>query len=572
MPVALIKDGGVFSGALTIDRGSLRGLTNISAGASIGFTGSATVLGPLAADGQLEAAAGSMLAIGSSSAFVGTFRLGELPRTSCQGALRGTFCSEPLSLRAGGVLSLEADDTNSSSGRRQLEVVTGHLSIGDGTLHFLCSHQVLIFQAAGALHAHRNAGCVFVSAPGGLDSTGHIRVPADSSLSFNGAGTSTIGGSGIDSAGTLNIAAGSLAITAGGIRSDGAIAVTGGALALHANSLIAGSGLSVSGAGSLAIHAGEIDFRAPLDLSASSAASVTIGTGGSVAFTTGSGSGCGSLTNCQDGVTATAIDCAGAYSDWSECSMSCGGGTESRSYTVTMLARDGGSAAACTAADGAEDARACNTQACPTFCVGSYGPAGACSADCGTGTTSRLFSVSTPAANGGAGCEAADGSTSTADCEAADACDPCDGVTCAGNGFCSGGACTCVAGFTGADCSVDAACTVDCGAHGYCDGATGGCICNLGFTGDACATAPADPCAGVECGNGFCTSDGTCTCLQDYTGPSCSVPISDADGTDSTTPHHSIALERVPTRSGGTGLGPSAAVAIAAVVAALIAY
>ena len=71
--------------------------------------------------------------------------------------------------------------------------------------------------------------------------------------------------------------------------------------------------------------------------------------------------------------------------------------------------------ASCTRVDSAHTAfeacsvesQACNTDACvdyPVDCTGSYGDWGDCSATCGGGTQSRVYTVATPAANGGAAC------------------------------------------------------------------------------------------------------------------------------------------------------------------------
>ena len=95
------------------------------------------------------------------------------------------------------------------------------------------------------------------------------------------------------------------------------------------------------------------------------------------------------------------VNCAGGWGGWGSCSETCGGGTQSRSYSVTTAASGGG--AACPAAQN----RNCNTAACAVNCVGSWGGWGSCSETCGGGTQSRTYSVTTSASGGGAACPAA---------------------------------------------------------------------------------------------------------------------------------------------------------------------
>ena len=57
------------------------------------------------------------------------------------------------------------------------------------------------------------------------------------------------------------------------------------------------------------------------------------------------------------------VPCVGEWGAWGDCSEPCGTGTQSRSYSVSIAAANGG--AQCEAADGAQDSQDCNTDACP---------------------------------------------------------------------------------------------------------------------------------------------------------------------------------------------------------------
>jgi hypothetical protein len=103
------------------------------------------------------------------------------------------------------------------------------------------------------------------------------------------------------------------------------------------------------------------------------------------------------------------VNCAGSWGNWGACSATCGGGRQSRSYTVTTAASGGG--ASCPASNGATQGRDCNTDACSVNCAGSWGNWGACSATCGGGRQSRSYTVTTAASGGGASCPASNGAT-----------------------------------------------------------------------------------------------------------------------------------------------------------------
>lgn len=114
----------------------------------------------------------------------------------------------------------------------------------------------------------------------------------------------------------------------------------------------------------------------------------------------------GSETGVDCGGSCTAcpgdpVDCVvGPWSSWGTCSMSCGGGTQTRTRSVTTPPANGG--AACPQLS---ETQSCNTQPCPVDCVvGPWSEWGSCSATCGGGSQTRTRLVLTHAAFGGAPC------------------------------------------------------------------------------------------------------------------------------------------------------------------------
>lgn len=94
------------------------------------------------------------------------------------------------------------------------------------------------------------------------------------------------------------------------------------------------------------------------------------------------------------------VDCVvSAFSEFSACSASCGGGTQTRTRTVLVEPANGG--AACPALS---DTQSCNTQPCPIDCVVASLGFGVCSASCGGGTQTEILEILTAPANGGAAC------------------------------------------------------------------------------------------------------------------------------------------------------------------------
>ena len=100
-------------------------------------------------------------------------------------------------------------------------------------------------------------------------------------------------------------------------------------------------------------------------------------------------------------------DCVfGDWDNWSSCTKTCGGGTQTRVRKVTQKEANGGKC------DNAPQSQACNTQGCPVDCQVS-GWSG-CSKSCGGGTQTRTITVQPQ--NGGAGCPNLSQSCNTQSC------------------------------------------------------------------------------------------------------------------------------------------------------------
>jgi hypothetical protein len=108
------------------------------------------------------------------------------------------------------------------------------------------------------------------------------------------------------------------------------------------------------------------------------------------------------------------IDCEGSFGAFNSCSAECGGGTQSRTYTIQTNAEHGG--ATCPHINGDIDTQNCNTQNCPIDCVGSFGAFDTCDKNCGGGTQSKTYTIQTNAEHGGATCPHTNGYKATQNC------------------------------------------------------------------------------------------------------------------------------------------------------------
>jgi hypothetical protein len=123
---------------------------------------------------------------------------------------------------------------------------------------------------------------------------------------------------------------------------------------------------------------------------------------------------------------ACPIDCVGAWSLWSACSVTCGAGTISRDFTVQTPAANGGTA--CVSTDGFRSTDTCSNSACPVHCVGAWSQWTTCTKTCGSGTTTRTFAVTTAASSGGNACVSTSGAVESVSCSASSCPVDCVGV------------------------------------------------------------------------------------------------------------------------------------------------
>merc|ERR1719498_1768689 len=93
---------------------------------------------------------------------------------------------------------------------------------------------------------------------------------------------------------------------------------------------------------------------------------------------------------------ACPLDCVvGEWSQYGECTHTCGGGSQTRTRSLTQPAFGG---AACPASSSEQD---CNTHSCPVDCVvGAWQSWGDCSASCWTGTQTRIRTFTQPSFGG----------------------------------------------------------------------------------------------------------------------------------------------------------------------------
>jgi hypothetical protein len=121
------------------------------------------------------------------------------------------------------------------------------------------------------------------------------------------------------------------------------------------------------------------------------------------------------------------VACVGAWTEpTGPCNAPCeAAGFRMSTFVITVPAANGG--APCPVADGTPREVPCTSDvACPkppVHCVGAWLETGTCNAKCeSAGTKTSTYTVTTPASNGGAPCEAASGATREVPCSNPEPC------------------------------------------------------------------------------------------------------------------------------------------------------
>lgn len=107
---------------------------------------------------------------------------------------------------------------------------------------------------------------------------------------------------------------------------------------------------------------------------------------------------------CETQACPAAADCVPLFTAYTTCPVSCGGGIQTRTFSVLTAAT--GTGTACLASNYVLS-RACNIEVCPiaVACVPTFSTFTACDKTCGPGFQTRTWSVTTPASDGGAICD-----------------------------------------------------------------------------------------------------------------------------------------------------------------------
>jgi hypothetical protein len=99
---------------------------------------------------------------------------------------------------------------------------------------------------------------------------------------------------------------------------------------------------------------------------------------------------------------APLVDCVGSWRPWGGPPVTCGNYTEQRYFKVTTPEARGGRR--CSVTDGKRDLRQMIATPCPVDCVGAWSEWTDCSVTCGRGTKTRVYAVQVEQAHGGRTC------------------------------------------------------------------------------------------------------------------------------------------------------------------------
>lgn len=151
--------------------------------------------------------------------------------------------------------------------------------------------------------------------------------------------------------------------------------------------------------------------------------------------------GCMSYDDYEAGLTTSCnteacwSDCVGSWTSWS-CPATCGSYlTGYRTFSVQQSAEGG--AADCDYNSGTVQTKlgSCAKQDCPVDCVGTWSGWSTCSETCGQGEIQRTFHITTDATHGGSTCGNTDGTVQQSTCEL-------ETCSCSGNYWNEWGACS----------------------------------------------------------------------------------------------------------------------------------
>lgn len=140
----------------------------------------------------------------------------------------------------------------------------------------------------------------------------------------------------------------------------------------------------------------------------------------------------GTLTTQSCEPSGCPVDCEGFYSSFSVCD--CATNKSARTFTITTNSSNGGTN--CNVSNGQVEEVNCVAEGCPANCSGTWSGWSTCS--CSNNQYNRTYTVTEPARNGGAGCEADNGDVGYGSCEPVNCPVPCEGA------WTQWGGCSCV--------------------------------------------------------------------------------------------------------------------------------